>query len=461
MRPPLLAALLAAALAVPAAAQVALTDASCRTNGSFSEGAPAPTEPNGHVAWPADAPVWEFDVYRPANRTTLNSGGLEIRNVTFRGRHVLARAHVPVLNVDYDEGGCGCFRDWQTTEAPIDIGDDAVLTLDCFAEADPGDVRTACEANENAADPGGDVGDFQGVSIEDYGDELVLTSHMQAGWYRYRMKWHFYADGRIWPEYSFSAADAVCTNVGHRHHAYWRFDFDLDDTPDNDVVREHTRAGATRFRTEASRVLSGPTDDTYWSVTDEASGIGYEIRRGDGERILPVDAYSKTDALVLRYKVDEIDDGEAISGGGCAFRFEPFLDGESLEGEDTVFWYRSGALHGAGNPYECDIVGPMLHPVGFGVPTVPGTVGAEFEAARPNPFTGSTTLRFRVETTQAVTAELYDTAGRRVAILFDGTVPGDEWRTLRVDGRTLPAGTYVVRLRGETARGTTRVVLVR
>ncbi|WP_420457228.1 T9SS type A sorting domain-containing protein [Rubrivirga sp.] len=453
-------------LAAPlAAAQIALTEATCATNGSYEDGPPAPTVPNGHVAWPADAPVWEFDLYRPANRTTLNGGGLELRDVAYRGRTVLARASVPVLNVEYDEGpgSCGCFRDWQTEEAPIDVGDGAELVLPCLAQAAPGDVRTACEANAASPDPGGDVGDFQGVSVEDYGDELVLTAHTMAGWYRYRMKWHFYADGRVWPEFSFAAADAICTDNGHRHHAYWRLDFDLDGTPANDVVREHAAPGGAGqvFASEASRVLGGPSDPTYWSVVDGASGIGYEIRPGEPDRRLGVDPFSKTDALVLRYKLDELDDGLSITGGGCAFAFEPFVNGESLENQDTVFWIRSGALHSAGSPYECDVVGPMLHPIGFEVATVPGVEGVAFEAARPNPFTGSTTARFQVERTQPVTAELYDLAGRRVQVLFDGVAAQGEWQTVRVDGRTLPAGTYVVRVRGETARGTVRVVLVR
>ena len=470
-------ALAALALFAPVAgAQVEVTDASCASNGSYTDGPPAETVPNGHVAWPADDPLWEFDVYRPSNRTTINSSGVEIRNVTYRGRKVFDRASVPVLNVEYDEGGCGCFRDWQTEEATVEIGPDAVLVAECdagrqpagasrsgIAVSAPGAVEAACEANADPANPapGGDVGDFVGLALEDYGDELVVTGHSRAGWYRYRMKWHFYSDGRIWPEFSFAAADAICTESGHRHHAYWRFDFDLDGTPANDIVREHPGGGdPLPFTTEASRILGGPSDRTYWSVVDQATGIGYEIVPGDQDRQLTVDPYSKTDALVLRYKLDEIDDGVAISEG-CAFAFEPFVNGEALQGEDTVFWYRSGALHQAGAPFECDILGPMLRPIGFDGGTLPGVEGAEFERVRPNPFTGMARTRFRVRTTQVVEVGLYDLSGRRVAVLYQGPAQADEWEAVTVDGRDLPAGTYVVRLRGETASGTTRVVLVR
>ena len=464
------------ALAAPAAgAQVAVTEASCATNGGYSDGPPAATVPNGRVAWPADDPLWEFDVYRPANRTTVNGGGVEIRNVTYRGRKVLDRASVPVLNVEYDEGGCGCFRDWQTEEAPVEVGPGAVVVAECGAVAEageafrsgialsaPGAVQASCEANAapDNARPGGDVGDFVGLAVEDYGDELVVTGHSRAGWYRYRMKWHFYSDGRIWPEFSFAAATAVCTETAHRHHAYWRFDFDLDGTASNDVVQRVDASGATVVTEEAEYVLAGEADPTYWRITDGATGIGYEIVPGDADKRLSADDFSKIDALVLRYKMDEVEDG-IIIGGGCAFEYEPFLDGESIENEDSVFWVRSGAFHTAGAPFECDLVGPMLRPVGFEVSTPTGPRGAEIEPSRPNPFQRTTTTRFRTSETGAVTAELYDLTGRRVRVLFDGTATGGEWQSLRIDGRDLPAGTYVVRLRGAGVNATSRVVLVR
>ncbi len=465
-----------ALLATAASAQVDVTEASCATNGNYYDGDPGPTEANAHIAWPADDPLWEFDVYRPSNRTTVNSSGLEIRNVTFRGRKVFERAGVPVLNVEYDSdgnnSGCGCYRDWQDREASTELGPGAILASDCGTNVDgyrsgiaitaPGAVRTACEANASRgpSEQGGDVGNFAGIAIEDYGSELVITGHARAGWYRYRMKWHFYTDGRIWPEFSFAAADALCTENGHRHHAYWRFDFDLEGTPSNDIVKEFTAGGEELVTSEIARVLGGTTDPTYWSVTDGDTGFGYEIVPSEEDRRLTADAFSKVDALVLRYKMDEIDDGLTVNTG-CAFAYEPFVDGEAIEGEDTVFWYRSGALHTAGAPFECDIVGPMLRPIGMPTSMVPGVEDAEFESVRPNPFEGVASTRFRVIRTQPVSVEMYDLSGRRVAILFEGTVTADTWQDVRIDGRDLPAGTYIVRLRGETASGTTRVVLVR
>ena len=463
-RLPLVLAVLLAGAGWPSAAraQVEITDVSCAVNGGFADGPAPPTVPNGHVAWPASDPVWEFDLYRPANRTTLNGSGLELRNVRYRGRLVFERAGVPVLNVEYDPGvGCGCFRDWQHDEAPLDAGG-ARPVAPCLAQATPGGVRAACEANESPLnpDPGGDVGDFEGVTVEDLGTELVLTSHSEAGWYRYRMKWHLYADGRVWPEFSFSAADAVCTRADHRHHAYWRFDFDLEGTPRNDVVREHAGGVAQTFQREAARTWGAPTSDVYWSVRDGETGAGYEIVPSAADRRLPADPFSKADALVLRYKLAEIDDGETAGGSACAFVYEPFVDGESVDGEDIVFWYRSGALHKGGSPFECDVVGPTLRAVGFDRPA-PAQDAVEVEVASANPASDDVTVRYRVAEDQPVTVALYDAVGRRVRTLYAGPAQAGRDHTVRVARGGLAVGAYVVRVEGGAGRGAATVAFVR
>jgi hypothetical protein len=67
--------------------------------------------------------LWKFLVLRPAatqgpGRST-NGAGIELRSVTYRGKKLFHRAHVPILNVKYDPGGCGPYRDWQNEEGKI------------------------------------------------------------------------------------------------------------------------------------------------------------------------------------------------------------------------------------------------------------------------------------------------------------------------------------------------------
>lgn len=440
-----------AALALPASAQV-LTNTSCSS-----------TTATAHVQWPtADNPIWEFDIIRPGQTgvsPTPNGTGLEIRNVYYRGRKVFDRAHTPVLNVEYDAGGCGCYRDWSDSQVNF-VATGVVPGNTCLALPSAGSVSSTCDTGS-----GGTPGSFTGVSFENYGTELVATSHMQAGWYRYLMKWHFYDDGRIWPEYSFAAASATCTERTHRHHVYWRFDFDLEGTPNNDIVTERVGTSETNtvtqtFATEGTRTWENATSNIFWSVRDADADVGYDIVPSSADLLLPVDNFSKLDALVLRYRAGEISD----PGGGCAIN-TGHANNESLVDQDVVFWYRAGALHTGGNPYECDIVGPMLNPVGYHTvqseaPPMTGE-GIEIATAVPNPFSPETTVRFRVAEAQTVRVELYDALGRLVATLFDGHAQADRYETVRVDGSGLPSGTYVVRVTGERVQGTTRVTLQR
>ena len=60
--------------------------------------------------------LWTFYAIRPADSSGTNGSGVELRYVNYRGKRVLYRAHVPILNVRYDNDACGPYRDWQDEE---------------------------------------------------------------------------------------------------------------------------------------------------------------------------------------------------------------------------------------------------------------------------------------------------------------------------------------------------------
>jgi hypothetical protein len=65
------------------------------------------------------ATVWKFLVVRPAASSGTNGSGVELRYVDYRGKRLLYRAHVPILNVKYDGDACGPYRDWQDQEGML------------------------------------------------------------------------------------------------------------------------------------------------------------------------------------------------------------------------------------------------------------------------------------------------------------------------------------------------------
>jgi hypothetical protein len=69
--------------------------------------------------------------------------------------------------------------------------------------------------------------------------------------------------------------------------------------------------------------------------------------------------------------------------------------------------------------------------------------GARLEVA-PNPFRDEAAVTLTLPEPGEVAVALYDVLGRRVALLHEGALEAGE-HALRLDGRSLPAGVYVVR----------------
>ena len=83
------------------------------------------------------------------------------------------------------------------------------------------------------------------------------------------------------------------------------------------------------------------------------------------------------------------------------------------------------------------------------------------EPVYPNPFNPQAQFRFAVHRSQAVLVDLYDMLGRRVKVLYEGEPSGGQMHTVRIDGRGLPSGLYVVRFVGETFVETQTVTLLK
>ncbi len=79
----------------------------------------------------------------------------------------------------------------------------------------------------------------------------------------------------------------------------------------------------------------------------------------------------------------------------------------------------------------------------------------------PNPSSDGARLTLRVDDTQQVTAELFDVAGRRLASVLNGAVGAGQTVELEVRRGDLPAGVYLVRVRGERFETSRRLVLTR
>ena len=91
----------------------------------------------------------------------------------------------------------------------------------------------------------------------------------------------------------------------------------------------------------------------------------------------------------------------------------------------------------------------------------PGEDGYSLSSAYPNPFADGTRLTLSVARAQHVTAEVLDITGRRVKMVYDGTVSSGASTTLKIEGTDLPVGLYLIRVTGEDFSTTRRISLVR
>ena len=311
--------------------------------------------------------LWRFLVVRPAASSGTNGSGVELRFVDYRGKRVLYRAHVPILNVKYKGDACGPYRDWQWQEGKLQA---------TGADVAPG-FRLCPSPATTILDTGSDVGNFLGVAIYVQGKEVVLVSEMEAGWYRYVSQWRFHVNGTLRPRFGFSAVQSSCVCNVHYHHVYWRLDFDIR-TAGNNIVREFNNPCLPGFcpsnwHTKSYEIMRprDPARNRKWRVQNAGSGEAYDIIPGPGDNVasaMPDWPYGRGDLWFLRYRSTEIDDGSVAIGPPYEAGLNNWVNGESIKNQDVVVWYGAHFTHDlASEPPGTfgEIVGPDLVPVNW------------------------------------------------------------------------------------------------
>jgi hypothetical protein len=221
--------------------------------------------------------LWSLVAVRPSASSGTDGSGVELRSVYYRGKPVMHQAHVPVLNVRYQNNQCGPYRDWQWEEGMFQArGRNPARAF-----------RLCSEPARTILDTGSDFGNFRGVAVYVAGQEVVLVSEMEAGWYRYVSEWRLHADGTIRPRFGFDAIDNSCVCLRHFHHVYWRFDFTVE-TSGNNLIFEHSdpplQPGTNVWQPQPfeARRLRDAARKRRWRVHDHPRD---QRRHGQGRRL--------------------------------------------------------------------------------------------------------------------------------------------------------------------------------
>lgn len=276
---------------------------------------------SGVVRWPPEAPVWTFTW----EMIDGNSEAIAFRNVAFKGKKVLHKASLPMIRVHYDSGD-GPYKDQLST----------------------GNLRGPVKVAEH---------------VQNGFRHLVVESYHEIGRYRLVNRWFFRHDGLVLPQLHSAGLQHP---ANHRHHVYWRFDFDIEQASRN-LALQHPLT-STNWGYGAGWIPRGRElatihiGDNRWAVMNKDSGRGYLISRGqfDGAS----DWFGTIDVAVLAYHGNE--DLTGALGTAWDDKLATQVTGEDIDGKDVVLWYVAHlghVVHDSGD--EWHVCGPLLFPFGF------------------------------------------------------------------------------------------------
>ena len=287
---------------------------------------------SGSIVWPSPAePLWRFNWILA---DSPDEEGIVISSAFYRGHQVFHKASLPSLRIQYD-GPCGPYKDplnYNNTEPTSRCPSARVCTYSYVS------------------------GGVRGLGVESY---------HKIGKYKLTHRWVFWENGQVYPRLYSSGLQCP---YNHRHHAYWRFDFDVDGAG-NDLVLEYNTytpnigwgLGWEPLTTETSRIKN-PSSGRRWAVLDKSTARGYLIYPGanDGS----VDGFSNRDLWLLSYQSAE--DKHGRQGSAYSDDLQPYVSGENVGGKDLVVWYCGHLSHlAAGGGDEWHAVGPNLFPFGY------------------------------------------------------------------------------------------------
>lgn len=206
---------------------------------------------------------------------------------------------------------------------------------------------------------------------------LNLFSVSQVGAYAYITHWTFHANGSIEPSVGATGAlqrssddpsepygrelsgDPDTLWLSHTHNYYWRLDFDLGESANDDVFSqtryELTSAGTRaqrveRFATEQALRIN-PDEQANWTIHANARGdspayIIEPIRSGHRFEREDVEPHTDFDFFVtVANDCERFASQNARFNPDCLNDVLQYVDGQSIVGEDLVAWNRVSFHH--------------------------------------------------------------------------------------------------------------------
>ncbi|MDM7914687.1 MAG: T9SS type A sorting domain-containing protein, partial [Candidatus Eisenbacteria bacterium] len=267
----------------------------------------------------------------------------------------------------------------------------------------------------------------------------------------------------------------------------WETGFDfLDNTillaSDEATIRSFLDAGGSVF-VSSQHYVDTKTEVTpfmrdYFGIASFVEEVDYTTMNG-----VPGDPIGDGLSLHLTFSIPSFNEGDQVQpapGAATCFR-DPSnrsttLRNQVVDGGKCVFM--AAAFHAVdNNPYPNNMRGALerimdwLEPQpSAGAEDQAGAplFGSRIDAAQPNPFHPRTQISFTLSQAGAsgpVRLEVFDLSGRRVASLFEGTLPAGEhvqtWTGMADNGAPVESGVYFARLTTDQGRASQKLILLK
>ncbi len=209
-------------------------------------------------------------------------------------------------------------------------------------------------------------------------ESLNLFSVSQVGAYTYVLDWTLYDDGTIEPAVGATGAlqrsspiveqpfgrvlseDPDTQWLSHTHNYYWRLDFDLGESADDDIVVEtRQRLDEDGFRvntretfsTEQARRIDPETYQSWrlYEFESDSNARGYELApQHHGHRLerKEVEPYTEFDFFItIANDCERFASDNSLFNPECDNHVLEFANNEPLQNQDIVAWHRVSFHH--------------------------------------------------------------------------------------------------------------------
>ncbi len=252
---------------------------------------------SGNIDWNG----WNFSYEAGADRS-----GLVLKDVAFNDMKILGKASMPVMRVEYDGDVCGPYAD--------------IMSTYTFEPARAGAPDSACD-NKTLCER---------TFTQNGQEKLELGLNIQIGEYQIYQSYYFSPDGTM--DARVFSRGLQC-RIDHNHHPHWIFDFDIGEAANDQIFKNDNQLQTREFNDRKG-------SSQFWTIRDKVTGDSVTLTPSADDGVF--DDFSQWDVAGRRYKSSET--GRWLWGARGEIG-NLHNNGESIDGEDVVFWYITHLRH--------------------------------------------------------------------------------------------------------------------